>query len=346
MKTRSALIAVGVLLLLVAALIWRIPRHETGRTLTVAIAPYQDIAMLVNFDPLELNKKYGMTVRLNTMAWEDILPAVASQGQSVDVGFGSLVEYLTKYKKLQATDDPILFVQPLYVYKGGGFIAFNKNIKPLSKPDLSGTSRLQELLRLRIGAQKQSIYEMMLFSLARRAGMDSSSLKLIDTPMNEGLLATERGSLDITAAGLTQVNEARKRGGQLVITMEDSGFADVTGFIMRRSVLTARRADIEALVRAWFDCVKFVLSDVKTNSQHSLDYLKRSAATRYTLDEYAAALDQEYLPVSLEQAGKDLYTTGGRFDFGRISTDIGDYLLSTHVADARPPVPTILVLPK
>jgi ABC-type transport system substrate-binding protein len=98
-------------------------REEQGKlpTLTVAIAPYQDLAMLVNAPELKFDAKAGITLNLVTMAWEDILPAVASAGKTVDVGFGSYVEYLTKFAKInEGSDDPVIYIQPLYVYKGGG----------------------------------------------------------------------------------------------------------------------------------------------------------------------------------------------------------------------------------
>lgn len=76
--------------------------------------------------------------------------------------------------------------------------------------------------------------------------------------MNDGLLAVESKSLDLSAAGLTQVAEIQKQGGRLAISMENAGFADITGFICRKSVLDARKADIENLIRVWFDCVDYV----------------------------------------------------------------------------------------
>ncbi len=223
---------------------------EQVAKLTVAIAPYQDLAMLVNAPKLGLDAKEGISVNLITMAWEDILPAVASAGETVDVGFGSYVEYLTKFAKLnEGTSDPVLYIQPLYVYKGGGFIGLSEEIVPFGPTDLVNPAAMQRLKSYKIGAQKESLYDMMLYSVARRASISPRELTVFDTPMNDGLLALETKSLDLAAAGLTQVTEARKRGGRLVISMEDAGFADITGFICRKSTLESKRELVKALIR-------------------------------------------------------------------------------------------------
>jgi ABC-type nitrate/sulfonate/bicarbonate transport system substrate-binding protein len=345
MKSKALLILLATGAIIALGALWLLPqRHQANNTLSVAISPYQDIAMLVNADPLKLTTKYGVHLKLVTMAWEDILPAIASAGPTVDVGFGSLTEYLTKYAKLNnGNSDPVLFIQPLYVYKGGGFITFNPDIRPLDAKSLEDKAMVSKFLQYRIGAQKQSIYEMMIFTLAQRANVPVTSLKLIDTPLNDGLLALQSGSLDITSAGLTQLTEAQKRGGRMVLSMEDAGFADVTGFITRKSVLDTKRTELENLIRIWFDCVGYVMSDMQANSKVSLDFLSKNAATQYTFDQYSTALSQEYLPRSLPELKSGLLTPGSKYDFVRIGGDISDYLLANKIITTKPPIPSPLL---
>ena len=341
---------IGPAVLVLAALLFGCPSEEqssgkTGdvRALSVAISPYQDIAMIVNAAPLGLEKKYGVRLDLRTMAWEDILPAIASAGRTVDVGFGSLIEYLTKQESLNAaTEDPVLFVYPVYVFKGGAFVTFDPNIKQLNADALRDPVRIREFLSYRIGAQKSSVYEMIIYTLARRAGVSPKSVKLYDTPLNDGILAAQQGSLDIAEAGLTQITEAKKRGGRVLLTMEEVGFANVTGFLCKRSTLGRRRADIEKLVRMWFDSTRYVMTDLDKNSAESLAYLKRSAATQYTLEQYKAALSQEFFPLSVEEARRTLLADGAKYSVRRISRDVGAYLVAVKLASSAPPPPDII----
>lgn len=321
-------------------------REEQGKlpTLTVAIAPYQDLAMLVNAPELKFDAKAGITLNLVTMAWEDILPAVASAGKTVDVGFGSYVEYLTKFAKInEGSDDPVIYIQPLYVYKGGGFIALSREIAPFRPAELTDSAAMQRLKKYKIGAQRQSLYDMMIYSVARRVGIYPKELKVFDTPMNDGLLALETKSLDLAAAGLPQVTEARKRGGQLVISMEDAGFADITGFICLKSTLKEKRPQIESLIRVWFQCVDYIYADMEKNSVHSLDYLRKRAATKYTYEEYVQALSQEYLPRNLNELQTNVLASGAKYDFKRIGNSINEYLINSGLVHKQSPLPAPLL---
>lgn len=153
MKTTQRTFIVIIVLVIIGGAIFFASRQGSNTNnvndnplLTVAISPYQDLAMLVNADAAGIAKKHNLRVKLVTMAWEDILPAIGSHGKTVDVGFGSFVEYLTKYSKLnEGETDPILFIQPLYVYKGGGFIAMRDDVPVFSSEDLRSTEKLAAL---------------------------------------------------------------------------------------------------------------------------------------------------------------------------------------------------------
>lgn len=314
-------------------------------TLTVAISPYQDIAMIVNIKNLQLEKKYNTQVDLQTMNWEDIVPAVASSGKTVDVGFGSLVEYLTKSNNINKdTKDPLLFIYPAYIYKGGGFISFNNDVPVINSTNLDNDSIVTSFLNNKIGAQKNSLYEMLLYSLAKKNNVDIKHLKIFDTPMNDGLLATQNGSLQISSAGLTQITEALKQNGRVVLTMEDLGFADVTGFICKKSVWDKKKNEIENLIKMWFECVDYVMTDIDKNSKFSLKYLDEKAATKYTLEQYKTALSQEYFPRSVDEATKEIVSDSGKFSYQRISNDVSDYLLTNKIVDKKPTTPQFITL--
>jgi ABC-type nitrate/sulfonate/bicarbonate transport system substrate-binding protein len=308
----------------------------------LGISPYQDLAMIVNAEPLGLDKKYGTRLELVTMAWEDILPAVASAGRAIDMGFGGYIEYITKYENINAgSSDPILFLYPAYAFKGGTFITYNKEVPKLDRATLEDhrSEAVRRWLGFRIGAQRGSVYEMMLFHLASTHGIDFGNVNVVDTPLDQGFLAAEQGSLDIATAGLTQLTEAERRGAQAVLTMDDLGFADLTGFIVKKSVYEVRRKDVENVVRMWFDSVAYVFADIDRNSKNSLAYLDRNASTRYTLQEYKKALGQEYFPTTLAEAKAQLIDPSGRFSAELIGHAAVQYLVQKGTIKRPVPLP-------
>ncbi len=321
------------------------PKAHSDRSITVAISPYQDIATIEVIYPLGLDKKYNLDVKLLTMAWEDILPAMASNGKTADIGFASFTEFITKENDLnRGSSDPLVFVYPAYVFHGGAFITFEPNVPILDAAGLKDPAKVQQFLNLKIGAPKSSLWEMMIFSLARRSGRDIRSVKVFDLPINDSLLATLHGSLDVGGAGLTQMTEAKKEGGHVVLDMDTLGFADITGFVCRQSTLTNRRDAVENVVRMWFDASNYVMSDLDNHSQVPLDYLRKNSATQYTLDQYKAALSQEYFPKSVAEAQQQIIAGSGRYSSEKIGEDVVEYLKAVKNVTDVPAVPRFINL--
>lgn len=335
---RTAFVSITALLLIITGC------KNDKEVLNVAISPYQDIAMIVNIESLKLEEKYKTDVKLMTMNWEEILPAISSAGKTADIGFGSYIEYLTKYPKLnQDTKDPVLFIYPAYIFKGGGFITYD-SIQPFIRSNIDSISLVNSFFENKIGAQKNSVFEMMLYSLANRNNYDITNAKIFDSPLNDAILATQNGSLDIAAAGLTQITEANKNGGKVILTMEDLGFADITGFICKQSTYENRKKDINNLIKMWFECVAYVFKDLEANSVYSLKYLDEKAATKYTFDQYRTALNQEYFPKSISEANKEILTNKGLFYYKQIQSEIINYLTTNNVIEAKYQAPDFITI--
>jgi hypothetical protein len=347
-KTLRATLIVTVILIigLLAFFLLKSKKIE-NEPLVMALSPYQDLAMIVNIDNLGLEEKYGVYVELRTMAWEEILTSVASAGKTVDVGFGSLVEYITQENNLNKGDDnDILFLYPAYIYKGGGFVSIDKSIPVLSKENIKNRQLVKEFLGKRIGAQKNSIYEMMIFSLANRNSVDFKSLKMFDITLGDGIYALENKSLDLTQAGLTQKNEIINRGGQINLAIEDLGFADITGFICKKNTYIAKKEQIEALIKMWYDCVAYVMADLDNNSKQSMEYLRKNASTQYNIEQYKEALSQEYFPLNIVEVEKEILSDTGIFSYKQISEDVANYLYSTGITKQKPKIPQFITVKK
>jgi ABC-type nitrate/sulfonate/bicarbonate transport system substrate-binding protein len=308
--------------------------------LRVAIAPYQDMAMLVNAKELGLEKKYGTKLELLTVPWEELFPTIASAGRTADVGFASLADYLAKTEKLNNQgDDPILYIYPAYVFRGGGFVSFNQAVPEITPQALHDKALLKQFLGFRFGAQKNSSCHMLLWMIARKAGLKLSDLKFVDTTLNDGLLAAEQGSLDGTAVGLTQRTEALKHHGRVVVSMDTVGLVDIAGFICKESVYKKRTRDIEALIRMWCDCTDYVTRDPENHGAATMAYLKANSSTTYTMEELKRAFSQEYFPKSVIDAQQKILSKDGQYSIVRLAPLCNQYLLDIGATKTSRPVP-------
>jgi len=313
--------------------------------LRVAVAPYQDMAMLFSVKPLGLEKKYGTSLEFFTMPWEEIIPAVASAGQTVDVGFASIADYMCKAEHLNSQgDDPLLYIYPAYVFHGGAFMTFNPAMPVINAQTIKDPNVVKKFLTYKLGVQKNSCSHMLLWLLAHNAGIKFSTVPVIDTTLNDGMLAAENGSLDAAAAGLTQRTEALKRHGRVAVDMDTAKLVDITGFICKESVYKKRKIEIESLIRMWCDCANYVLSDIDHHSNAALAYLNANASTHYTISEFKRALSQEYFPRSIAAEEKDIVLNSGKYSIGRIARLCNQYLVDTGLTKTTQPAPQMITI--
>jgi ABC-type nitrate/sulfonate/bicarbonate transport system substrate-binding protein len=324
-------------------------RQQTAQDQTplrVAIAPYQDVGMLVAEKDLGLEKKYGTKLELITLAWEDIPNAIASAGQTVDVGFVGLTDYMSKIEKLNSHEsDPIIYLYPALLFRGGGFVSFNDKVPVINGKTVNESNLVAAFLDYKIGAQKTSCFQMVIYMLARKAGVKPSKLHIIDTTLNDGLLAAMNGSLDMAAAGLPQRTEAIKRHGRVVLSIDTMDVGEINGFACKQSTYTKRKKDIENLIRMWFDCTNYITSDPEHHSAAVLAYLKKNASTQYSVAEYKRTIAEEYFPKSVAEAEKELVSSAGQFSLEHQADQISDYLVESGAAKSHIPAPKPIKMP-
>ncbi len=298
----------------------------------MAISPYQDTAFLVNAKELGLEQKYSVKLELLTFPWEETLPALASAGETIDVGYANMSEYLTKSENLnKQTNDPVLFLYPTWVFKGSAFITFNPSVPEINKETVKDLALVKRFFSFKIGAPKNSSNQMLLYMLARKAGIKFSDLSVIDTTVNDGLLAAENGSLDIAAAGGTQRIEAEKRHGRVVLTMDTFGLGDIDGFACKESVYKKRKKDIDSLIRMQLECVNYVLSDLDHHSSTTLNYLRNNASTKHTLAEFKRALSFQYFPRSIEEIEREIISPKGKYSIDKQTAIVNQYLIDIGI---------------
>lgn len=317
-----------------------------SKSLKLAISPYQDLAMIENIKQLGLEEKYNVKIDLVTLPWEEIIPSIGSAGETVDIGFASYVEYITKSENLNKnTKDSILFIYPAYVFAGGGFTTFKKDFQVFDKTTVKDTALLRKFLSYKIGAQKNSMFDMAIYQLANYANVNINDIKLTDIPMSDGILALQSGSLDFASAGLTQRNEVEKQGGKVALSFNTMGFADITGFICKKSVYEKRKKEIESLIKIWYDCVDYILADVDNHVKiATLPYLDKNASTKYTIESYKEAISQEVFPRSIKESKEIIVSDSAHFSATNIYNTVSDYLLKNKKVAVKPVQPRFITI--
>lgn len=337
---KSHVIVLGIIIL--AVLIFIITKqNDTGtigdRVLKVGIAPYQDMALLMNADRENIEKKHDLNVEYTTLAWEDLVPAVSSAQDTIDVAFASLTWFVTNERNVNKnTTDPLVYFYPGYIFLGGSFVSFNPNVPVITKADLNNPEKLKSFLKLRFAAEEKSFYEQMLFILAQKAGVDFKTVKITHIGLADALLAAINGSVDVVEAGLTQRNEALEKNGKVVLDSADMGLADISGFVAKKSVLKEKKAEIEDFMKIWFDSTNYVLSDINNRAAEPIAFLDATSATKYTVESFRQALAQERFPRNIAEVRTLILNEGSEWDFKALQKSLTDFQLTNGIIIEAP----------
>ena len=88
--------------------------------------------------------------------------------------------------------------------------------------------------------------------------------------------------------------------------------------------------ELTKLVRIWFESVRALFSNVDQQSEYLRAYLDKAASTKYTLEEYKAALEFQEFPRSVTEAEALFINPDGTFYWKRNWDIINDFLLDTR----------------
>jgi ABC-type nitrate/sulfonate/bicarbonate transport system substrate-binding protein len=287
----------------------------------VALSPEPNQSMMANLLDPEFKTEHRTPVSLIPTPWPDIMQAVAS-GRA-DLGFATQIDLRARP---QDEKDPLQLVYPAFAFKDGGFVAYKAEVPELDRMMIRAVqaSTVWRWLDFRIGVQRDSIFEVMLFHLATTHGASFDKVNKVYMQIEQGLPAAREDRVDIAPAGGIPPAE-KQRGARAVLTMADLGFADITAFIVRKSVYERRFRQIEAVIEMWFDSVNHVFSDLAANSKVSLAYLNSHAPKPYTAEEYRAKLSEEYFPRTRLKARAELIDRSGHFSVQTMGPVIDAY---------------------
>jgi len=311
------------------------------------ISPYQDTAIPVLSEKLGLFEQAGLHVQLVNVAWDDILPSLASAGNTVDIAIGSMNTLIPQVENINVKGGgDVIFYAPFYVFKGIGFMARNDSgIQPLSVflekyPNDRDRAIKEAMLQLkgrRIGLPQGTADEQMLYSALKTADMTTDDIDLRHVKFADALPAFLAGDLDVMATGVTQRTEAARRGHLLFMDGEQFGFVNIDGLMTTEHFAKAHPKELQKIVDIWFTTANALLDDTDANAQPIIEYLDHTASTHYSLDEYKNAIALQEFPRSRADVAQLINNPAGKYYWKRIWDIMDDYLVSSKQTSGAAP---------
>lgn len=292
------------------------------------ISPYQDTAIPVLAQSLGLFERDRLNVELVNIAWNDVVPALASAGDTVDVAIGSMNELIPRAENVNVKGGgDVIFYAPLYVFKGIGFmVRTGGGIAPLTDflqkhPNDRNRAIKEAMLQVkgkRVGLPQGTAEEQMFYSALKTAGMTTEDVDLRYVKVADALPAFLSGNLDVISVGVTQRTEATRHGHKLFMDGEQFGFVNIDGLMTTEHFAKAHPEELQKIVDIWFETVNALMNDTDTNAGPIIEYLDHTASTRYSLEEYKNAIALQEFPLSRQEAASLINNPNGKYYWKRI----------------------------
>jgi ABC-type nitrate/sulfonate/bicarbonate transport system substrate-binding protein len=339
---RSTIAVIILVLVIIITAIFLMKKEERGPTpIRYGISPFQDTAMPVVAEGMGLYKQNNLSVELITVAWEDIIPSLASAQGTIDIGIGSINLFLPRAENINVVGGgDVIFYFPFYVFKGASLMMQkDSNLISMSEykkrypNDINKAiaETIKQIQGLRIGLPEGTPYEQMLLAAMKISGMDyRKDIDLRHVKLSDGLPAFLSGDLDLVGAGVTQRTEAMRYGHKVFMDMESLGFAEIIGIVTTEEYAQSHQQELKTLIEIWFESIDSLMSDVDKYSESVLSYLAKTASTKYTLEEYKTALTFQEFPRSIDVAYGLLIDSEGKFYWKRTWDIVNSYLVETN----------------
>jgi len=155
--------------------------------------------------------------------------------------------------------------------------------------------------------------------------------------IEDALAAFLAGNVDAFAAGLTERVEARRHGAVELLTEADV-MSPVTNGLITTEAFAAKHKDVlDKLMADWFRTIEYISADVPQNSLEIRDYLRTSASTRYSPEEYSIAWTFDVFPQNKSQANEMFNKPSSGFYWKKSWDDVSNVLIANKVVKSRPP---------
>jgi ABC-type nitrate/sulfonate/bicarbonate transport system substrate-binding protein len=256
----------------------------------------------------------NLDVQFVPLAWGDVVLSLA--GGTVDACVYTINAFEPPYESAALGSSKPVFYAPIYVFNGTAIMVHgNAGLKPLG--DLAAMpagvreaairETAAQLRGKRIAVTKGTEYEQIVLAALQRARLNpDTDVRIIHSSPDDALTAFLSGDIDAFGAGLTERVEARRHGGVELMVASDVGQPSINGIVTTEKFANEHRDALDEIVRLWFRTIRFMETDLKSNSRYVLDYLAGKASTRYTPDQYVVAWSFDVFPKD-EAAAWDLF---------------------------------------
>jgi NitT/TauT family transport system substrate-binding protein len=298
----------------------------------IGISAYQDTLLPIIGQEKGWYKEAGLEVEFVDLAWNAIMPAIASN--SIDVA----VYNTTGVVEVNGTMEDTVYLYPWNIFtNGNAIIGREGKAKSVQDFEKEGKSH-EEAVKAAIGQLKgakvitTSNTDMgkAVDQAAKANGLSTSDYTVIDMDTDQGLAAFISGTGDFYSGGIPQRNRLSSEKGFIVVaTGPDLTHVPMNGWVTTNKYWTEHQDALLALQNVMFRIIRYTNDNIDEAGQMIIDKLNQSTGSNMTLDNFKYYWENiEDYPANASEVAKDILSKDGFAYLGLTWDDDVAYCMS------------------
>jgi NitT/TauT family transport system substrate-binding protein len=263
--------------------------EKAATKITIGLSPFQDTLLPIIGKEKGWFAQEGLDVDLKTLAWNAVMPAVASN--AIDVAVYNTTGVVSVYNK----QPDILFWYPWNIFAQGAALMGRPNIGLKTAKDFErdGMSHpeavkaaIQQLKSKTVLTTMGSDMGKAVVEAARSNGLAREDFKIIDMDPDQGLAAFISGTGDAYLGGIPQRTRLIKEGFLTLVTGPDLAPVPLNGWTTTKEFAEKNQEALLKLQHVMFRIIRYTDANQDEIAKTITDRLNTETGAKMTIDDF------------------------------------------------------------
>jgi NitT/TauT family transport system substrate-binding protein len=289
--------------------------------MTIGLSPFQDTLLPIIGKEKGWFEKEGLDVEFKTLAWNAIIPAVASS--AVDVAVYNTTGVVSVYNK----QPDLVFWYPWNIFAKGAALMGRPNIglKTVNDFEKEGMAHpeavkatIQQLRSKTFVTTMGTDMGKAVVGATHNNGLDRSDFKIIDMDPDQGLAAFISGTGDAYLGGIPQRTRLNKEGYLTLLTGSDLAPVPLNGWITIKGFAENNPEALLKLQHVMFRIIRYTDANQDEIGKTITDRLNSETGAKMTVEDFQKYWNEiEAYPKNARAVQKDILEESGYANWKR-----------------------------
>ena len=291
------------------------PVESNLTKITVGLSPFQDTLLPIIGKEKGWFEKEGLDIEFETLAWNAIIPAVASG--AVDVAVYNTTGVVSVYNK----QPDLIFWYPWNIFAKGAALMGRPNIGLKSVEDFEKDglahaeavkATVQQLKSKTVVTTMGSDMGKAVVEATHNNGLGRDAFKIIDMDPDQGLAAFISGTGDAYLGGIPQRTRLNKEGYLTLLTGSDLAPVPLNGWITTKAFIEKNPEALLKLQHVMFRIIRYTNANQDEIANTITNRLNSETGAKMTVEEFKKFWNEiEAYPKNAAEVKRDILNDTG-----------------------------------